>query len=305
MNSPLPIDNAPWRRTTTAAGVELAYTVAGAQPSGDAAPLQIHAGLLSTDLHWRAFIAHYQRRHPVLVWDYPGHGRSPAPRDLGAVGIGAFADEGHHVLGEARRSDGLVGAAIVCGLSMGVQVALEHYRRYPDDVRALVLLCGTYGHPLDRISPSAAFRKTMAALVRGAARGRRLFHAALWPIMQTPLGHELAYLTGGAHRDHCPPAVLDELYRHVAGMEWRVVVEECASYLEHTAEDVLAEVRMPTMILAGGADQLTPPSVSEKMQRLIPGAALHVVAGQTHLALVEQPDEVHRVVDEFLARIAC
>jgi pimeloyl-ACP methyl ester carboxylesterase len=266
---------------------------------GEGPPMLIYNGLVSTwSVHWRAWVAHYATRYTVVTWDFRGHGASPRPARVDSVGIGGFADDGHALiahLGQGERE-------MVCGLSMGVQAALEHYRRYPDDVRGLVLLCGTYGHPLRRLSPSPALR---AAVVRGlavASRGGRLVKGALAPLLRTRLPREVAFLTGGAHRGACPPAVLDELFAHVAGMDLDVLTAAIGSYLDHSAEEVLPRIEVPTMLVAGDADQLTPASIAREMNARIRGSSLHVVHGHSHLAQVERPDEVHAAVDGFLAR---
>jgi pimeloyl-ACP methyl ester carboxylesterase len=219
------------------------------------------------------------------------------PKDPARISIARFADDGHAVL----RAAGAEGA-IVCGLSMGVQVALEHARRNPSEPRGLVLICGTAGRPLGRISLAPSLTRQVARGARLIPRGGFLSRAAFAPLLKTPLGRELAYLTGGAHREDCPRELLDELFADIAKMDLDVVGAEVAAYLEHDAWDVLPSLRVPALIIAGGGDQLTPASTAEKMARLAPRATLHVVAGRTHLAQIEAPDEVHAVVDRFLAR---
>ncbi len=255
----------------------------------------IYNGLLSTDLHWREWIAHYRERYTLVTWDYRGHGASPPPRDPSTVRIPQHADDAHALVEELG-----LAPAIVCGLSFGVQAALEHWRRHPGDVRALVLLCGTFGHPLARLSSSQVVRRAALAYLRLLARGGRVTRAALGPLLRSGLVHQVTYLTGGADRATCPRAVLDELFEHIVGMDIEVACASVATYLDHSAEDALATVAVPTMIVAGGADQLTPPSLAEEMHRRIAGSALHIVAGHAHLAQVEAPAEVHGVVDRFL-----
>ncbi|HEU5054906.1 MAG TPA: alpha/beta hydrolase, partial [Kofleriaceae bacterium] len=183
----------------------------------------------------------------------------------------------------------------------GVQVALEHYRRHPADVRALILICGTYGHPLDRVSGSPRLRRAVADAARVFGRSGRLGRALLGLGARTPLTREIAFLSGGAHRELCPREVLDDLFGHVAGMDPRVVGAVIASYLEHSAADVLTEVAVPTLIIAGDRDQLTPLPVAETMHRLIRGSRLVVFPGHSHLVQVEKPREVHAVIESFLA----
>lgn len=272
-------------------GATIAWRTDG--PRGAPAMLIYH-GLLSSDLHWRRWTAHFSPRYRVIRFDYRGHARSPVPKDPRAISLARYADDGHAVLraaGEER--------AIVCGLSMGAQVALEHARRHPDEVRALVLICGTAGRPLGRIALSPALTRQVARGARLIPRGGFLSKAAFAPLLRTPLGRELAYLTGGALRED--RELLDELFADIGKMDLDVVGAELAAYLEHDAWDVLPELRAPVLIVAGGKDQLTPASTAEKMARLAPRATVHVVPGRTHLAQIEAPEEVHAAVDRFLA----
>ena len=81
---------------------------------------------------------------------YRGHGRTAAPRDPARVTIEDLADDVASVL-----DDALVEGAILIGHSMGVQVALETYRRYRGRVAGLVLVCGAPSHPLRTFRGSA------------------------------------------------------------------------------------------------------------------------------------------------------
>lgn len=289
--------------TTLPSGTRLAWRVDGTGPT-----LLIYNGLVSSSVHWRFWIEHFRRRYAVLTWDYPGHGASPRPTHLDEVGIAAFADEGHRVLADAQARAGVERPATLCGLSMGVQAVLEHARLHPDDAQALVLLCGTPGHPLDRLTRSAVVRQAVVAalsrLADAAGPHSRIASTVaqlLAPVLRSPLPRELAYLTGGARRDACPHSVLDELFAGVAAMDGDVVLRAVASYLEHDARDVLPRLAVPALIFAGDRDQLTPVSVAEEMRDAIPDAWLHVVHGHSHLAQVECPDAIHAEVERFLA----
>jgi pimeloyl-ACP methyl ester carboxylesterase len=64
----------------------------------------------------------------------------------------------------------------------------------------------------------------------------------------------------------------------------------------------LAEIDVPTLVLGGEADAATPVSELERMARGIRGAELKIVSRAGHYAALEQPEEVGRVVREFLDR---
>lgn len=275
-------------------GEPLSYQLAG--PAGEAPILTAH-GLVSSDQHWRYFKPHYTQQRPVLSWDYRGHGGQPAP-GRGTASVAQFADDAHAVWRAAG-----IEPAIVVGLSFGVQVALELWRRHSTAVRALVLICGTAGHPLDRLSSSSALRRTAASVVRAAGSQPALARPLL-SLLGSSAGRrvasELAYLSGGARRD-APRAVLDDLFVHVASLPPALLAEVTASYLEHDASDVLSTITVPTLIIAGDRDQLTPVATAERMQRAIPGSELVVFPGHSHLVQVEDPDGVHAAIDRFLA----
>jgi pimeloyl-ACP methyl ester carboxylesterase len=288
-------------------GERLTYQIDGdpawgspTQSSGPArTPILTTHGLVSSIHHWMYFTPHFARERPVVSWHYRGHGGQPVPRDRD-VSVPQFADDAYAVW----RASGAP-PAIVTGLSFGVQVALEVWRRHPDAVRALVLICGTPGYPLDRVSSSPALRRAATRVFRALGQHGRL-SGGLLGALRTRAGRRLAregaYLSGGALRDACPPEVLDGLFAHVAELDPELVGNLVAAYLDHTADDMLATISVPTLILAGDRDQLTPVATSERMQRAIPGSELVVFPGHTHLVQVEAPDAVHAAIEDFLHR---
>jgi len=278
-------------------GEALAYCIHGAP---GATPLITVHGLVSSIEHWQFFTPHYAATRPVVSWEYRGHGGRPSPRDPATVTVPHFADDGHAVMRAAE-----LPPSIVVGLSFGVQVALELWRSHRDAVRALVLICGTAGHPLDRISSSPLLRRFAADFVRGLASTHRIADPVLSFLRSKPgtkLACELAYLSGGAHRDACPEEVLQHLFAHAGALAPAVIGAITASYLEHSAWDVLPTIDVPTLIIAGDKDQLTPVETAERMQRAVPNSELVVFPGHTHLVQVEKPHEVHAAIDDFFAR---
>jgi len=147
-------------------GEPLAYRVAGAATG---TPMLTVHGLVSSVHQWMFFTPYYATRHPVVSWEYRGHGGQRVPRNLAAISVAQFADDA----GAVWRATGLA-PAVVVGLSFGVQVALEIWRRHPGAVRALVLICGTPGHLLDRVSSAQALRSAVTALLRSLSRQRGL-----------------------------------------------------------------------------------------------------------------------------------
>ena len=62
----------------------------------------------------------------------------------------------------------------------------------------------------------------------------------------------------------------------------------------------IADIRNPTLVIAGADDPGTPPAMSETIAARIPGARLEVIAAASHLSAVEQPTAFNRLVGDFL-----
>jgi len=282
---------------TTSDGDKLGYQLHG-RAATRTSIVTVH-GLVSSWHHWEFFNPHFSQARQVLSWEYRGHGGGPVPRKAGAASIEQFAEDAVTVWRAAA-----LPPSVVVGLSFGVQVALEMWRREPRAIKALVLICGTAGRPMEHVAPIAKLRTTLAGIVRTLSRPELAapLLAFLKSRVGTRIARELAYLSGGAHRTACPPHVLEGLFGHVAGLDPRLMGALMAGYLEHDAWDVLPTITVPTLIIAGTNDQLTPVATAERMQSLVRGSELVVFPGHSHLVQVEKPREVHAAIDDFLSR---
>jgi pimeloyl-ACP methyl ester carboxylesterase len=65
----------------------------------------------------------------------------------------------------------------------------------------------------------------------------------------------------------------------------------------------LEEIRVPTLVLVGDEDKMTPERFAESLAEGIPGAELEVVPGAGHMLPLEQPDAVVKAVRGFLERV--
>jgi 3-oxoadipate enol-lactonase len=63
---------------------------------------------------------------------------------------------------------------------------------------------------------------------------------------------------------------------------------------------LLAGISVPTLIIVGDEDVLTPPREARRMHEAIPGSRLEIIAGAGHLSNLERPMEFNRVATEFI-----
>src|SRR5262249_41593682 len=154
------------RRVQSFDGTEIAYHVTKAPHKG--APVVVLAnGLGGTYLAWRGQIEYLADRYQFITWDYRGlyGSKRPMPAAQPSYSIR------HHVRDlEAIVQAERIERASLVGWSMGVQVALESLRMLPGLAHNLVLLNGTYGRPLDTVTPIPGMRAVIPSLIDLARR---------------------------------------------------------------------------------------------------------------------------------------
>ncbi len=227
---------------------------------------------------------------------YRGHGRTAPPRDPTRVTIEDLADDVACVL-----DDALVERAILVGHSMGVQVALETYRRHADRVAGLVLVCGAPSHPLKTFRGSAMLEDMLPTIQKWIQRVPGVINRVTRAVMPTRLAYEIASRLE-IRRELVEPSDFMPYLEGMARIDSRLFVAMLSAAGQHSAEDLLPSIRVPVLVIAGGRDGFTPPERSRAMAAAIPDAELLEIPNASHTAPIERPHLVDWTVRDFIAR---
>ena len=253
-------------------------------------------GILCDGFIWKYLWNDIAEVCDVAHFHYRGHGRSAAPVDTDRIDIGAHATDLHTVrqdLGDRK--------VVIIGHSMGTQVALEEWRRYPKNVAGLVLICGSYGKVtqsfrgmpiLDMILP-----KVMDIVEKQPDIAR-----ALWSRIPPEMALRAALIARDVDPNHVRREDMLPYLKHMTHVDFRMFLKMLRSAGDHTAEDWLAEIDVPVLVVAGEKDTFTPASLSESMVERIPGGELLMVHGGSHVAPIEQPELIGSRIKQFLER---
>ena len=276
-------------------GSPLFYETWGERERGAPTPVVLCDGIGCDGYVWR-YLKHDLGARFALHPHYRGHGRTAAPRDASRVTIEDLADDIACVL-----DDALVDRAVLIGHSMGVQVALETYRRHPSQVAGLVLVCGAPSHPLKTFRGSAALEDLLPTIQRWVQRVPGVVNRLTRALLPTRLAYEVASRLE-IRRELVEPADFMPYLEGMARIDSRLFVAMLASAGQHSADDLLPEVTVPTLIVAGGRDGFTPPERSRAMAEAIPGAELLEVPNGSHTAPIEHPQLVDSTIRAFIER---
>jgi pimeloyl-ACP methyl ester carboxylesterase len=255
---------------TSSDGAILDYAVLGQGP-----PLLLVTGYATTAGMWdAAFVRGLAAAHTVILMDNRGMGPSGLPAGA-EVSIPGMAGDAAAVL------DALgLGPADVLGWSMGGMIAQELALDRPDAVRALVLLCS-----------AADVGPVLPALDRMAGMSAAQIREAMFP--------------AGWAGEH--PGVWGRIAPRTRSPDMNVVrAQEVAMRAFPGTMGRLGELRVPVLLLAGGADWVCPPEASRAVfehleDRDGPATVLSVAGQGGHWMMHQFPDMLAGMVNGFLA----
>jgi 3-oxoadipate enol-lactonase len=213
----------------------------------------------------------------VITPDLRGMGESTS-----ADGPATMEEMAHDVAALMDKLD--VGRAAVGGLSMGGYVALAFYRRHRLRTRALILA---------DTRPGA---DTLDARRTREEQAQKILKEGTAAIADDFLKKVLTFET---------LAERPEVAARVRAMILKTDARGAAAALRgmavrHDQTSFLEDVIVPTLILVGSEDQLTPPQEAELMRREIRGSRVEVIDGASHLSNVERPAEFNLALKTFL-----
>jgi 3-oxoadipate enol-lactonase len=253
-------------RVITNKGYEIGYSEAG---SGEKTPMVFLHGVGSDKSVWHPQLADFGRERRAIAFDYPGYGDSdPAPENTTRDDYASAILSAMHELGVER--------AHVCGLSLGGVVAIAMHHAEPRRCASLVLADSFAVHP----EGNAIYERSLAG------------------------SRDLPAMAG---------ARVDVLIAQPANGEVRREVVDTMSRIDPRAYRIGAEavwladqrgraesIEVPTLILVGDQDFITPVDLSNELVDLIPNARMQVIAGAGHLTNLEKPGEFNRIVEDFI-----
>ncbi|MGQ0703138.1 MAG: alpha/beta fold hydrolase [Gemmatimonadales bacterium] len=207
--------------------------------------------------------------------DLRGMGRSEAP-DLG-YSMSTYAEDLIGVLdavGEAR--------VVVCGLSLGGYVAFELLRRWRERVSGLILMDT---RPEADNAEGRRARETLIGKVR--EQGAIAAAEAMLPRFFTP---------------EVSPEIIERVRTMILSTPVAGLVGALSAMRERPDSTPLLPTLsgIPTLVLVGAEDAVTPPPIAQAMAAAIPGARLMEIPGAGHLPGIEQPVPTSRAILKFL-----
>ena len=241
--------------------------------SGGRLPIIFLHGVGSDKRVWAPQLAHFGRARRSLAFDYPGYGDSDlldrATRD----------DFARSVLAAMDALD--IERAHICGLSLGGVVAIAMHALAPSRCVSLIIADSFAVHPDGQAIHDRAVAASRSMTMRDLAEARSglLLGSAVTDELRRDVIETMAAIDPAAYR---------------TGAEAVWLADQC---------DRVNGIAVPTLILVGDEDRITPPPLSQELERRIAGSTIEVIEHAGHLANAEQPAAFNAAIDRFLERV--
>ncbi len=211
----------------------------------------------------------------VISYDHRGHGGSDAP--AGPYEMAGLADDAARLLRELDS-----GPVVWIGLSMGGMVGQELALRHPSLVAALVVANSTSGYPE---AARAMWQDRIAAVNAGGVEA----------IADAVMAR---YFHDGFRAQQA--ATVARFRRRLVATGADGYMACCAAVAGIDTGPRLAQIAVPTLVVAGEFDAGTPLPMSEAIASQVKNGRLEVIPGASHLSAIEQPARFAAIVQQFV-----
>jgi pimeloyl-ACP methyl ester carboxylesterase len=257
--------------TATINGMSMNWT-----DNGTGRPLVLMHGFPLDARMWREQVEGLSSRFRVIAPDFRGFGKSA---NEGPFTLDQLADDVHALVQHLK-----LGPVALAGLSMGGYVALAYVTKYPATLSSLLLI-DTKAEADGTEARQNRDRMIAIAKEKGSK-----------PIAEAMLGKLIAEETAKSR-----PAIGRQLREMMEDQKPASIAHALAAMRNRPDRtEMLASIAVPTLVIVGEKDAVTPVDVAKKMAERIPRAEFKIVPGVGHMSPVEDAETVNREILRFL-----
>jgi 2-hydroxy-6-oxonona-2,4-dienedioate hydrolase len=236
---------------------------------GQGEPLMLLHGLFGAMSNFVGIIEHFRSRYTVIVPMLPLY-----ELDIFHTSVGGLASHVNKFI-EKRNYENIH----LLGNSLGGHVALVHMLKHPEKIKSLILTgsSGLYEHGMGDTYPK---------------RG------------------DYEYIKTKTELTFYDPKIaskelVDEVYDIVnSRLKAIKIIALAKSAIRNNLGKELNKITIPTLLIWGRNDTITPPFVGEEFLKLIPNSELHFIDKCGHAPMMEVPVEFNRILEGFLQKLA-
>ena len=262
---------------------------------GEGFPIIMNYGIGCLINHWRHQIRHFSQHYKVIAYDYRAHHRSEVPKSRENLTIDALAQDLKGLMDHLQ-----IPQASLWGHSFGAEMLLRHYDLYPELTHSLVFINGFAQNPLNGMFGNDLAEKFFQLFKSGYEKLPETLSYLFKASVQNPLAIQLSAMAGGFNLKLTSLKDIEIYARGMSSMDLHAFIQMFESMMHYDGKPVLKRIEVPTIIIGGKQDSVTPMKHQEEIHRSIQNSDFFMVPYGSHCTQLDMPELVNLKIDQFL-----
>jgi pimeloyl-ACP methyl ester carboxylesterase len=264
---------------------------------GRGEPIIFIYGIACLINHWHFQIEHFSQNHQVIAFDIRGHHKSGIPERKENLSLEAIAKDIPFLFREL----GLRKAHFV-GHSFGAQAMLKTYELTPELFSSMIFINGFAKNPIKGMFGLDIIEPFFNIVKAQYAKNPELLDLLWKKAIENPLAILSSGLMGGFNLKLTQVKDIEIYARGVAQTSLSVFIPFFEDMMRFEGAAIAASVKVPSLIISGEKDLVTPLRFQEDLNRLIPKSQFVRIPYGSHCTQLDFPDYTNLTIEKFLSR---
>ncbi len=265
---------------------------------GEGSPLIFSYGLVCRKEHWQYQIDFFKSRYQIITFDYRGHHQSDFPQKSDNLSIEWCAKDLVNLIEHLRLKE-----AVCIGHSLGVPVSVLASLA-SSKIKALVLICGSMHNPFHHMFNT----NKLHYLLLTSQKMYKFFPKTLstiWGVF-TKSTNRISYSLTSRFGFNPNTALKRDIVGYLESVNkipFHVFISLISDYAKFDGRVLLEKISVPTLVIAGSKDVITPLSVMKELSEKIVKSSYVVIEGGSHNTHSDFPVETNLALSDFFKKI--
>ena len=264
---------------------------------GEGPPIVFVYGIGCLINHWQKQIRYFSEKNQTIVFDYRAHHKSDTPEDHSQISIEALAKDLPALLEHLD-----IPQATFVGHSFGTQVLLKAFDRSPDIFKKLVFVNGFATDPIAKMFGNDLASRAFYMMKSGFDSAPETMTYIWEKIINNPVSVQATALMGGFNIHLTQFKDIEIYLKGVSSLDLGSFIQLFENMMSYDGRSVFEHIKVPTLIIGGKKDSVTPEQYQIEMHENISGSQLLMVPYGSHCTQLDMPDFVNLRIDKFLSQ---
>ncbi len=255
-------------------------------------------GLLCSNYHYKFQIPYFEEcGYQILIHDYRFHFASSQDGDIESCNFPNIAKDLHELLAQLNIKN-----SVFVGHSMGVNICLEHARRYPEDMSGQILISGTVLPPQDIMFDSNMIDLAFPHLKSFTEKHPTLFKTIWQNVYKNPIAQYFIF-DGGFNKKQVDMEFIQLYMKKISELPESLLFHLLKLMHDHDIINHLESIQTPTLIIGGDKDKIIPNYLQRILTTHLPQSELYIVKDGSHVPQADFPEMINQRLHRFVTKL--